>query len=306
MRVFYGTYDAQGKLKNTVVTVGSFDGVHSGHKLIIDRLKKTASNIAGETLIVTFHPHPRIVLFPAEKDLMLIYSLDEKIELLSRTGLDNLVIIPFSIQFSQTTSYDFVSKILFAQLGAKVVVVGQNHQFGHNRSGDLDYLSKLSHELGFRVENIPTKVLENETVSSTKVRKALLEGNITLANAYLSHEYIISGLLNRTVLIAGNKNLESYNPVITEVRKLVPPTGIYATKMVVSDSTYMSITIVNEVINGARTVQTIPIQNNINHNGERGIIYFFKRIYGEEAFEANVPKNENIFSALRIAEDLKL
>ncbi|MBW6480008.1 MAG: adenylyltransferase/cytidyltransferase family protein [Bacteroidales bacterium] len=284
MRVFYDTREAMEKVGSTVVTTGSFDGVHIGHKVIIERLKQIAEEIDGESTLVTFHPHPRKVLYPEQTDLKLINSQEEKINLLSKTGLDNLVIIPFSKEFAQTTSHDFITNILIEQLKARVIIVGQNHHFGHNRSGDFSYLYKLSQELGFRVEDIPLQDIENETVSSTKIRKALLDGNIMRANAYLDHQYIIRGRFSNSPGLNGIKDQKFFRIAIPEEEKLIPPPGVYATNTVCSDEFLKSMTVIHENEDGERVVDTTLMYDNVLLDGVKVTIYFYKKIRGQEAF----------------------
>ncbi len=284
MKVFHHTYEAAGKIKNAVVTTGSFDGVHVGHKIIIDRLKQLADKIGGESTLVTFHPHPRKVLYPEQKDLKLINSQEEKIELLSRTGLDNLVIIPFSVDFSRTTSHDFITQILIGQLNAKTIIVGQNHHFGHNRFGDFSYLHDLSREMGFNVEDIPLKDIENETVSSTKIRKALFEGNIMRANAYLDHQYIITGPFIKTSQMNSISNVHFFRIQIAEEEKLVPPPGIYATNIMIDGESLKSMSVIHENQEGERFVENMLIYDDVNLEKLKGTLYFHKKIKGQEAF----------------------
>ena len=198
------SFDNLHAIKNPVVTTGSFDGVHIGHKVIINRLNSLAGEINGESVLITFHPHPRLVLYPetAGKTLRLINTQREKIHLLEKTGLGHLVIINFTKEFSETTSQQFVEDILLGKLHAKKIIVGFNHHFGHNREGDYSYLYKLTKDHNFEVEEIPEQDLENETVSSTITRKALSEGRIQRANAYLDHHFIMMGELKE-----GNKKI---------------------------------------------------------------------------------------------------
>jgi riboflavin kinase / FMN adenylyltransferase len=229
VRIF-SDFEAVGSIRNAVVTTGSFDGVHIGHKVILQRLKKLAMETGGETVLITFYPHPRKVLYPdtAGKDLFLINSQREKIELLSKAGLDNLIIANFTREFSQITSVDFVRNILLNKVHARKIVIGFNHHFGHNREGDYEELRKLGIEYGFEVEEIPEQDIQNETVSSTKIRKALLEGNIQKANAYLDHHYIIIGELQKPNPLLEEIGFPSFAVRIEEESKLIPPDGVYA------------------------------------------------------------------------------
>ena len=237
MKIFHN-FNLAGNIRNAVVTTGSFDGVHVGHKVILQRLRKLAAEINGETVLITFHPHPRKVLYPDTlgKDLFLINSQREKIELLRKAGLDNLIIVEFTRAFSQITSIDFVKNILLSRLHACKIVVGFNHHFGHNREGDYDELRKLGLENGFEVEEIPEQDIHNESVSSTKIRKALQDGNIQKANAYLDHHYIIMGRAAKSSEKLEEIGFPCYNVQIEEDCKLVPPNGVYAVTVIGKDS----------------------------------------------------------------------
>ncbi|MCK5029281.1 MAG: bifunctional riboflavin kinase/FMN adenylyltransferase [Bacteroidales bacterium] len=223
-------FESLSRIKNAVVTTGTFDGVHIGHKVIIDRLNFLANSIQGESVLITFHPHPRKVLYPdtAGKDLKLINSQKEKIHLLEKTGLDHLVILNFTREFAETTSQEFVEEILLGKLGAKIIIVGFNHHFGHNREGDYSYLYELTKTHDFRVEEIPEQDLENETISSTITRKALTEGRVQRANAYLDHFFIISGDLIKGSQKCRELGFSTLKLVVEEVEKIVPKDGVYA------------------------------------------------------------------------------
>jgi riboflavin kinase / FMN adenylyltransferase len=229
MKIYQGIEEV-GEINNAVVTTGSFDGVHVGHKSILNRLKTIADGIHGETVLITFHPHPRKILFPetAGRNLYLINSQQEKIDLLRKTGLDHLLIIRFTPEFAKLSSIDFVRKILVGQLNARKIVVGFNHHFGHNQEGDYEILYELGKYYNFEVEEIPEQDIENETVSSTRIRKALLEGKIQRANAYLDHFYFMKGKLSQNSLDGPFANSKSYRIEIEEDCKLIPPVGVYA------------------------------------------------------------------------------
>jgi riboflavin kinase / FMN adenylyltransferase len=217
-------------IKNAVVTTGSFDGVHIGHKTILNRLNDIAKDIGGESTLITFHPHPRKILYPdtAGRELRLISSQHEKVELLRKVGLHNLIIIPFSIEFSQMSSLEFIRNILVKKLHAHTVVIGFNHHFGHNREGDFEHLHELGKYYNFAVEEIPQQDIDNETVSSTKIRQAIKEGRIQRANAYLDHHYIIISELHRTETILDQAGLNICRVNIDEDVKLIPAEGVYA------------------------------------------------------------------------------
>ncbi len=228
MRIFRSFQEAS-VINAPVVTTGTFDGVHIGHRTIIKRLKKLASDYGGESVLITFHPHPRVVLYPetAGKGLKLICSQEEKIELLRKAGLDNVIIIEFTRDFSKVTSEEFVRDILCGVLGAKVIVVGHNHHFGFNQEGDYRTLWEWREKYGFEAEEIPMQEVQNETVSSTRIRQALKEGYIQRANAYLDHFYLVIG-----TTVKDDPGLAPLVPMVripvTDVTKLVPAPGLYA------------------------------------------------------------------------------
>jgi riboflavin kinase / FMN adenylyltransferase len=301
MKVFHNSTEAAGKIANSVVTTGSFDGVHIGHKIIIERLNQIAREISGESTLLTFYPHPRKVLYPEQTDLKLINSQEEKIELLSKTGLQNLIIIPFSLEFSKTTSHDFLKEILLNQLRAKVIVVGNNHHFGYNRAGDYGYLHELSHQLGFRVEDIPLKYIENETVSSTKIRKALLEGNIMRANAYLDHQYIIAGEIHQ---IPGFTSGNYYRIILPEKEKLVPPPGIYATCINSHGRFHKSMTIIQKTEGDGENIDSLIFDDDVVLVGKKATFFFYKRIKGGEVFFENNLLMDELLEAKEEVEEL--
>jgi riboflavin kinase / FMN adenylyltransferase len=219
-----------GKIGNCVVTTGSFDGVHIGHQVLINRLNELAKSINGQSVLITFYPHVRKVLYPdtAGKDLEMINSQREKIELLEKTGLNNLVVINFTLEFAKTTAEQFVRDILVGKLGAKIIVVGYNHYFGHNKEGNYDKLIALGKELDFEVVEIPKQELEKETVGSSKIRRSLKDGKIMHANAYLDHIYFIHTEFSEGSPIYQKAGFNTFEVVVEEDSKLIPPDGIYA------------------------------------------------------------------------------
>ncbi len=234
------SFDSLKNIKNPVVTTGTFDGVHIGHKVIINRLNYLAKSIDGESVLITFHPHPRRVLYPdtAGKNLQLINTQKEKIHLLEKAGLDHLVIINFTKEFAQTTSQEFVEGILLDKLHAKIIIVGFNHHFGHNREGDYSYLYDLTKTRDFKVEEIPEQDLENETVSSTIIRKALSEGRIQRANAYLDHFFIMTATLKEGNAKCKAIGFPTLGVLVEEDVKLIPPEGLYAVSLCYNNDRY--------------------------------------------------------------------
>lgn len=225
-------------IKNAVVTTGSFDGVHIGHQVLINRLNELARSIDGESVLITFYPHVRKVLYPetAGKDLEMINSQQEKIELLEKTGLKNLVIINFTLEFAKTTAEDFVENILVGKLGAKIIVVGYNHYFGHNKEGNYNKLMEMGKRLDFKVVEIPKQELENETVGSSKIRKSLKDGKIMHANAYLDHIYFINTIFCLGSKVYSDIGFKTHGITVDEDSKLIPPDGVYAIRVIVDDN----------------------------------------------------------------------
>lgn len=226
----YRNFEEARVIRNPVVTTGSFDGVHIGHKTILSRLKMLAEQYNGESVLITFDPHPRKVLYPdtAGKDLQLINSHEEKLELLSKAGLDNVIIIEFTREFSRVTSEQFVRDFLHAILNVRVIVAGFNHHFGFNQEGDYKHLWAWQEKYNFYAEEIPEQEVQNETVSSTKIRKAVREGYIQRANAYLDHYYIIKGRAGSVVNNTNDKLPAVYPVYVADECKLLPAPGIYA------------------------------------------------------------------------------
>ncbi|MFZ4523354.1 MAG: bifunctional riboflavin kinase/FMN adenylyltransferase [Bacteroidales bacterium] len=284
MKIFYD-FDHVGDIRNAVVTTGSFDGVHIGHKVILQRLKKLAVEISGETVLITFHPHPRKVLYPetAGKELFLINSQREKINLLQKAGLDNLIIVEFTLAFSKITSIDFVKNILLNKLHARRIVIGFNHHFGHNREGDFDELRKLGAGNGFEVEEIPEQDIHNESVSSTKIRKAIQDGTIQKANAYLDHQYIMMGLLCKSSQALEDIGFPCYSMGIEEDCKLVPPNGVYAVTVIGEDSFSRAMCFIRKNTDAPldTLIEVHLLENYGSIEGEIGTLLFHKRIREE-------------------------
>jgi len=244
MKIFRG-FEQVKEIRNPVVTTGSFDGVHIGHKTILGRLRLLAEKYNGESVLITFDPHPRKVLYPetAGKGLCLINSQEEKLELLRKAGLDNLIIVEFTKEFSRITSDEFVRDYLHGKLNAKVVVVGFNHHFGFNQEGDYRQLWRWREKFNFEAEEIPEQEVQHETVSSTKIRKAISEGYIQRANAYLDHYYMIMGIPEKLSAFFG---LNFLKIPLTEECKLLPATGIYAVSVISGRANSKGMVVINE------------------------------------------------------------
>ena len=227
MKVYHSIDEFQ-KVKGAVVTTGTFDGVHVGHRKIIDRLNEIAQKVKGESVLLTFHPHPRMVLFPDDHGLELITTMDEKIQLLQDAGVQNLIIHPFTREFSRITSIDFIRDILVEKLGTSVLVIGYDHHFGRNREGSFEHLKESGPLYGFQVEEISVQDVDDVAVSSTKIRKALQDGDVLTASRYLAHPYQLSGIVVHGDKLGREFGYPTANIRVEDGNKVVPANGVYA------------------------------------------------------------------------------
>ena len=227
MNIYSGVDDFP-ELKYPVVTSGTFDGVHMGHQKILSRIKEIAGHSNGETVLITFWPHPRIILSPQNDQLKLLSSFEEKAELLERFGVDHLVKIPFTPEFSKLSSAEFVEKYLVDRIKTKKLVIGYNHRFGRNREGSFDYLARNAKHYGFEVEEIPKQDLDDVAISSTIIRKALAEGDISHANLYLGRPYDLEGMVVKGNQLGRKIGFPTANLQVYESAKLIPADGAYA------------------------------------------------------------------------------
>ncbi|NMC38209.1 MAG: riboflavin biosynthesis protein RibF [Bacteroidales bacterium] len=281
MKIFRSFEEARG-IPNPVVTTGSFDGVHIGHKTIINRLRMLAEKYGGESVLITFYPHPRKVLYPdtAGKHLRLINSQQEKLELLKKAGLQNLIIIEFTKDFARTTSEQFVGDYLKGILGAKVIVAGFNHHFGFNQEGDYKKLWGMREKYGFEAEEIPEQEVEHETVSSTRIRQAIREGNIQKANAYLDHYYIVMGTPVVYDYVNASLPLSLYKIPLTEENKLLPAKGIYAVSFESAGAVSKGMVIIDGPEEDPSDVILHLFTDKLFPEGSNSTIYFHKKIHG--------------------------
>ena len=223
-----------------IITTGTFDGVHFGHRKIIDRLIKTADSNKGESVILTFSPHPRMVLFPDDHGLQLINTIEEKIELLEKAGVKHLIIHPFTLEFSRMTSIQFVRDILVNQFKTHKLVIGYDHHFGRNREGSFAHLKEFSPLYGFEVEEIPVQLLDDVGVSSTKIRNALLDGQVDLANEYLGYQFTILGKVIKGKQIGRKIGFPTANLLVQDSTKLIPKEGVYSVDVLFNKVVYQA------------------------------------------------------------------
>lgn len=213
--------------KKTIATIGTFDGVHIGHRKILDKLIASAKDSNYESLLLTFFPHPRMIVQP-EADIKLLNTIDEKKELLEEIGLDNLIIHPFDLEFSNLEAEEFVKSVLVDRFNIHKIIIGYDHRFGKNRSADINDLIQFGEKYNFEVEQIQVKELNDVSISSTKIRNALGEGNIKLANSYLGYNYTLGGKVVLGKQLGRTIGYPTANIQIEESYKLIPKIGVYA------------------------------------------------------------------------------
>lgn len=259
-------------LQNAVVTIGTFDGVHLGHRKIIERLKELAAEINGETVILTFFPHPRMILHPEDESLKLINTIHEKAALLERLGIDHLIITPFSRDFSNQSPEAYIHDVLINTIGTKKIVIGYDHRFGKDRAGGFNDLLRLSATYGYEVIEIPEQDINDVAVSSTLIRDALLNGAIELANNFLGYPFFITGKVGRGDQIGRTIGYPTANIMIEESYKLIPDDGIFSAKVIVDGVSYK----------GMAYIGSRPTINGITRNIEVNIFDFDAKIYGKE------------------------
>lgn len=221
--------------EKTFVTIGTFDGVHFGHKEIINRLVDDAKKAGKKSVLLTFFPHPRMVL-QKEASIELINTIQERALLLENTGLDYLIIHPFSKEFSRLTALDFVRDILVNQLNISKLIIGYDHHFGKNREGNIEQLTEYSHTFGFSVEEIPAQDVNDVSVSSTKIRRALASGDLNTANNYLGYHFMISGKVVNGKKLGGKIGFPTANIDVLETYKLIPKAGVYVVKSEINNT----------------------------------------------------------------------
>lgn len=284
----YHSIEEFNKLKKAIVTTGTFDGVHLGHQAILNHLTKLSKNCGGESVLISFFPHPRITL-QKDTNLKLLNTINEKIALLKKTGIDHLLIIPFTKEFSRISSTEFIRDILINKIGTKKLVVGYDHQFGRNREGEYKNLSELSHIYDFDIEKIPARNIDNISVSSTKIRKALNNGDVKIANEYLGSPYQISGTVCQGNKLGAKIGFPTANIATGDVYKLIPKDGVYAVYVYVNNHSYKGMLNIGKrptVYGNTKTIEVhiIDFSDNIYNSDIK--ILFIKRIRDEKKFES--------------------
>ncbi|UAY53392.1 bifunctional riboflavin kinase/FAD synthetase [Ferruginibacter albus] len=262
--------------KNAVITIGTFDGVHTGHQQIIALMRAQSAAAKGETVIITFHPHPRKIIKAGESPVFLLNTLDEKIELLERSGIDHLVVVPFTEDFANLTAEEYIKDFLIKTFHPHSIIIGHDHHFGKGRTGNYKLLEEKGIEFNYTVKEIPAHTLEEVAISSTKIRNALLSGDIDTANTCLGYSYFFSG-----TVVEGNKlgrtiGYPTANIQIENEDKLIPGNGVYAVSIQTSDSKFQ---IPN--LKGMMNIGVRPTVDGSKRTIEVNIFDFDKDIYGK-------------------------
>lgn len=272
------------QIAHPVLTIGTFDGVHKGHQKIIDQLNTEAKKIDGESVLLTFDPHPRMVLYPENHGLQLIQTQDEKLEKLERMGLQNIIIYPFTFEFSRFTATEFIRDIIVNKLHVKKLVIGYDHQFGRNREGSITFLKEIADTYSLDVIEISAQVIEDSNVSSTKIREALKHGNIELANSYLGEFYSLKGRVVHGNALGRTIGFPTANLMVDDSTKLIPSNGVYAVQ-VEEDGI---------LLNGMMNIGYRPtVSNSSGQTLEVHIFDFSKDIYGQTLIVRFITKLRN-------------
>ncbi len=260
-------------LNNAVVTIGTFDGVHVGHQKIINRLCEVAKKTDGESVILTFFPHPRMILHPEDENIKLINTISEKAALLENLGVDHLIITPFTRDFSNLSAEEYIKNVLVEKIGTKQIIIGYDHRFGKDRLGGLADLQNYSDQLGFEVEEIPEQDIHDVAVSSTKIRNALLNGDVSTASDFLGYPFHLSGKVIKGDQIGRTMGFPTANIFVEETYKLIPADGIYAVNGELHE--------LNKSFSGMAYIGHRPTLNGMTRNIEVNIFDFNRKIYGQ-------------------------
>jgi riboflavin kinase/FMN adenylyltransferase len=274
--------------EKTIVTIGTFDGIHIGHQKILKNLIRTANNEGKKSVLLTFFPHPRMVL-QKENKILLLNTIKEKSSLLEKMGLDYLIIHPFSREFSRLTALDFVRDILVNKLNTSRLIIGYDHHFGKNREGNIHQLKEYSLLYDFKVEEIPAQDIDDVSVSSTKIRTALKDGNLKTANNYLGYHYMLNGSVVSGKKLGGTIGFPTANLEIKEPYKLVPKTGVYIIKTYINTILYtgmMNIGFNPTVLGKHQTIEAHLFDFNEDLYGKEITIEFIYFLREEHKFES--------------------
>lgn len=284
--------------KNAVITIGTFDGVHSGHLQIINQLKEEAKKINGESVLITFDPHPRQVISSATDEIKLLNTLSEKIELLESKGIDHLVVVPFTKKFSEQSAEKYIQEFLIETFHPHTIIIGHDHHFGNERKGNYKLLEQFAKELYFRLKEIPEHVLNRVIISSTKIREAILNCDIKTAGEYLGYDYFFEGEVVQGNKIGRDLSYPTANLELNDKTKLVPGNGIYAVTIVLNGKN-------TEQLKGMMSIGVRPTIGNSKRTIEVNIFDFDKDIYGQtvRVYVKKYLREEKKFSGLEELKD---
>jgi len=290
LKLFHSINDFQ-STKKTILTLGTFDGVHIGHKKILERITQNTENGKYESLVLTFFPHPRMVL-QEKSEIKLLNTITEKTQLLEASGIENLIVHPFDESFSRLKAEEFVSSILVDKFQIQKIIIGHDHRFGRNRTANIDDLIAFGTEYGFEVEQISAEEIQDVSVSSTKIRKALNEGNMDLANEYLGYHYFLNGTVVKGKQLGRTIGFPTANIHIAEEYKLIPKIGVYVVKAVVNQETVYGMMNIgfNPTVNGEK--QTIEVhlfnfdKDIYDQNIEVSLLHYIREEQKFESLEA--------------------
>lgn len=257
--------------RKTIVTLGTFDGVHLGHNVILDKICNIAKEENLESVLLTFFPHPRLIV-SNDSEIKMLNTMAEKAMLLEQKGIQNFIIHPFDKLFSELSPKEFVEQVLIKQLNIQKIIIGYDHKFGKNRAADFNDLIAFGNEYGFEVEEIPAKQVDEVSVSSTKIRNSLLEGNISLANAYLGYSYMLSGIVTKGNQLGRTIGFPTANIEVSENYKLIPKNGVYIVTAIVN----------NQTIFGMMNIGIKPTLGDNVPTIEVHLLDFSEDIYGQE------------------------
>lgn len=273
--------------RNAVVTTGTFDGVHLGHQQLIARLKETAIRTNGETVLLSFFPHPRMVLNPDNK-ISLLNTEEEKISLLEKAGIDHLIVHPFNREFSMLSSEEFIKSILVSKLYTKKLIIGYNHHFGHDRLGSFNHLKEFGPVYGFDIEEIPEQEVKNIGISSTKIRTALQSGNLEIVESFLGYKYELTGIVVKGRQIGRSIDFPTANLLISDALKMIPADGVYAVWVKRRDSLFKGMLNIGKrpTLDGKeRTLEVNILDFEGDLYGETVTLYFVNRLRNEIKFD---------------------
>jgi riboflavin kinase/FMN adenylyltransferase len=292
LKIFHSINDfqvsANGSIKKTILTLGTFDGVHFGHKKILEKLTQNTENDKYESLVLTFFPHPRMVL-QEDSDIKLLNTIEEKIDLLDKIGIQNLVIHPFDEKFSRLTAAEFVKDILVDQFHIHKIIIGHDHRFGRNRTANIEDLKTFGKQYNFEVEEITAQEIKEVSVSSTKIRQALSEGIVSLANEYLGYNYSLTGIVAKGKQLGRTIGFPTANIQLEENFKLIPKNGVYIAKSIINDETVLGMMNIgnNPTVEGKnQTIEINFFDFNDDLYGQKITVSLLERIRSEQKFES--------------------